>query len=187
MLRSQISTGDDGGGGQFELRIPQERLRAALRDLSAIGEVRARSEQGEDVTPAVSRTEERLDDARADRRGLLRRLERAQTDEESRAIRRRLRLVSAEIRGLGGELRRLRERVDYAAVAVALEPGGEEGGAAGGGGTGEALDDALGTLGGAVELGIRALGVLLPLSLLALAGWLASRAVLRRRREAALS
>lgn len=182
VLRSELSTGSDGGGGQFELRIPQERLRAALRDLSAIGEVRARSEQGEDVTPALSRTQERLEEARAERRGLLRRLERADSEEEANAIRRRLRLTSAEIRGLSRRLRAQRERVDYAAVAVTLEAGerSTEGGA------GAAFDDALGTLEGAMELGIRALGVLLPLALLAAAGWLAARVLLRRRREAAL-
>lgn len=187
VLRSNVSTGEDGGGGEFGLRIPQDRLRPALRDLSAIGEVRARSEQGQDITPAVSRTAERLDETRADRRGLLRRLEQAQTDAEARAIRRRLRLVSAEIRGLTRELRGLRERVDYAAVTVTLEEGGEDAGSDdGGAGTGAAFDDALGSLEGALELGIRALGVLLPLALLGSAGWLASRLVLRRRRDAAL-
>ncbi|MEX2193671.1 MAG: DUF4349 domain-containing protein [Thermoleophilaceae bacterium] len=189
VLRSEVNTGEDGGGGSFELRIPQERLRAALVDLSAIGEVRARSEQGQDVTSAVSSTEERLDEARSDRRGLLRRLERAESDEASRAIRRRLRLVSAEIRGLSGELRALRERVDYAAVSVTLEEGGSDGDGGSDGsddGAGAALDDALGTLEGALEMGIRALGVLLPLSLLAAAGWLATRLALRRRRNAAL-
>lgn len=186
VLRSNVSTGEDGGGGEFELRIPQDRLRPALRDLSAIGEVRARSEQGQDITPAVSRTAERLDEARADRRGLLRRLEQAQTDAEARAIRRRLRLVSAEIRGLTRALRSLRERVDYAAVTVTLEEGGDAGSDDNGAGAGAAFDDALGSLEGALELGIRALGVLLPLALLAAAGWLASRLVLRRRRDAAL-
>ena len=187
VLRSNVSTGDQGGGGEFDLRIPQDRLRPALRDLSEIGEVRARAEQGQDITPAVSRTAERLDEARADRRGLLRRLELAQTDAESRAIRRRLRLVSAEIRGLASELRGLRERVDYAAVTVTLEEGGDEAGSDdGGAGAGAAFDDALGSLEGALELGIRVLGVLLPLALLAALGWLAARLALRRRRDAAL-
>lgn len=187
VLRSDVSTGDEGGGGEFDLRIPQDRLRPALRDLSAIGEVRARSEQGQDITPAVSRTAERLEEARADRRGLLRRLELAQTDDESQTIRRRLRLVSAEIRGLTRELRGLRERVDYAAVTVTLEEGGDDAGSDDGGtGTGAAFDDALGSLEDALELGIRALGVLLPLALLAAAGWLATRMLLRRRRDAAL-
>lgn len=186
VLRSDVSTGDEGGGGEFDLRIPQDRLRPALRDLSALGEVRARSEQGQDITPAVSRTAERLEEARADRRGLLRRLERAQTDDEARTIRRRLRLVSAEIRGLTRELHGLRERVNYAAVTVTLEEGGEAGSDDGDSGAGAAFDDALGSLEGALELGIRALGVLLPLALLAAAGWLASRVLLRRRRDAAL-
>lgn len=190
VLRSEMRTGEEGDGGTFELRVPQERLRPALRDLAAIGDVRSRSEQGQDVTPAVSRTEERLEEARTERRGLLRRLERADDDREARAIRRRLRLVSAEIRSVTRELRALRERVDYAAVTVTLQAGSEDGGGAGAGsdgGAGAALDDALGSLEGALELAIRALGVLLPLSLLGGAGWLAARLVVRRRRDAALS
>lgn len=187
VLSSSLTTGEDGAtGGEYELRIPQQRLRAAIRDLSALGTVESRSEQGEDVTPAFSRTQEGLEEARADRRGLLRRLESAQTDQQADAIRRRLRLVSAEIRRLQGRLERLDERVDYAAVSVTLtEREGDSGGGASGS-TREALDDAVDSLVGAVNLGLRVLGVALPLGLLGGAAWLAAGVLRRRRREAAL-
>jgi hypothetical protein len=189
VLSSSLTTGEDGAtGGQYELRIPQQRLRAAIRDLSALGTVESRSEQGEDITPSFSRTEERLQEARAERRGLLRRLESAQSDQEADAIRRRLRLVSAEIRRLQGRLERLEERVDYAAVSVTLteRDDADRGGGGANGGTREALDDALGSLVGAVNLGLRILGVALPLGLVGGAAWLAARILRRRRREAAL-
>lgn len=185
---SSLTTGDEGAsGGAYELRIPQERLRAAIRDLSALGTVESRSEQGEDITPAFSRNEERLAEARSERRGLLRRLEAAQTGQEAAAIRGRLRLVSAEIRRLERRLASLGELVDYAAVSVTLteREDGNEGGA-GTGGTGEALDDALGSLEGALNLTVRALGVALPLALLGAAAWLGVAILRRRRREAAL-
>lgn len=181
VLRSSLETGDRGTtGGSFELRIPQSRLRTALSDLAGLATVRARSESGEDVTPAHESAEDRLDAARADRRGLLRRLERADTDREARAIRERLKLVSAEVRRLRDGLRQMRERVNYAAVSVTLD---EE---RAGGATGAALDDGLGLLSGSMNVAIRALGVLLPVALLAAPAALALSVVRRRRREATL-
>ena len=41
VLRSSISTGEDGDGtGDFQLRIPEKDLQPALRDLAKLGEVR---------------------------------------------------------------------------------------------------------------------------------------------------
>ena len=54
VLRSSITSGDEGAeGGNFELRIPANRLQPALRDLAALGEVRSRTQSGQDVTPRV--------------------------------------------------------------------------------------------------------------------------------------
>jgi hypothetical protein len=188
--RSSLRTGgDEEGGGTFELRIPQSRLRVALADLSRLATVRATSQSGEDVTAAHASVEDELAGARAQRRSLLRRLEAAQTDDAARALRRQLRLVSAEIRGLSERLRSMRERVAYAAVTVTLESSGErsdEGGGGAAGDLGDAVDDATDGLLAVVGLALRALGVLLPLGLATAAGWLAVRGARRRRREAAL-
>src|SRR6185503_4399542 len=90
VLNSSLSTGNDGAGGDFDLRIPSNRLRAAVRDLSALAEVRTQSQTGRDVTREHVTAKDRLRAARAERRSLLRRLEVATTDEEAEAIRRRL-------------------------------------------------------------------------------------------------
>ena len=188
VLRSSITTGDEGTtGGSFELRIPATKLQPALRDLSGLGEVRARSQSGQDVTREFVSVEDKLDAARAERRGLLGRLERAETDRQARAIRERLELVSAEIRGLRGQLRDLRLRTGFATVSVSLVERDGNGNGATGGGTGEALDDALGSLVGSLNLALRALGIAIPLALLAVLAWLAARTLRRRRREAVLS
>ena len=50
VLSSSLSTGDEGAGGDFELRIPSNGLRPALRDLSALATVRSQSQSGRDVT-----------------------------------------------------------------------------------------------------------------------------------------
>jgi Domain of unknown function (DUF4349) len=190
VLRSSVTSGEDGPtGGHFELRIPNRRLQPALRDLSALADVRARSQTGDDVTRAFVTTEDRLDAARAERRGLLRRLETSDTDREARAIRERLNLVSGEIRGVQAQLRELRERTTYAAVSVDLEEDADAdggGAGAGGGGTRDAFDDALNSLVGSFNLAVRVLGVAIPVALLAVLAWLDAHLLRRRRREAAL-
>ena len=187
VLSSSVSTGEDSAGGDFELRIPAARLRPALRDLAALADVRTQSQSGRDVTREHVTARDRLQSARAERRSLLRRLELAATDEEAEAIRRRLDLVAGEINGLRAQLRGLRLRTDYAVVTVSLLPkDGDQGGGAGG-----SFDDALGDAGdlfvGVAGVIVRVLAVGIPLGLIALVGWLAGRAVTRRRRESALA
>jgi hypothetical protein len=187
VLSSSVSTGGDSAGGDFELRIPSTRLRPALRDLASLADVRTQTQTGRDVTREHVTAKDRLQAARAERRSLLRRLELATTDEQAEAIRRRLDLVAGEINGLRSQLRDLRLRTDYAAVTVSLFPkDGDQGGGVGG-----SFDDALGDAGdllvGIAGVIVRVLAVALPLGLIALAAWLAGRAVRRRQRESALA
>ena len=187
VLSSSLSTGEDSAGGDYELRIPANQLRAAVRDLSALADVRSQSQTGRDVTRHFVTATDRLQAARAERRSLFRRLENATTDEEVEAIRAQLDIVAAEINGLRGQLRNLRLRTNYAVVTVSLlEKSGDEGG----GGAGS-FDDALGDAGDLLVtvagLIVRALAVLLPLGLIALVAWLAGRALRRRQRESALA
>ena len=127
----------------------------------------------------------RLLAARAERRGLLRRLERGGSPDRIRAVREQLELVLAEVRSLRSQLRRLRERTTYAKLSVTLRSDEDAGAAPGS--TGAALEDALASLRMAFNLGVRALGVLIPLSVLALVGALVIGAVRRRRRESVLA
>ena len=188
VLNSSLSTGSDGAGGDFDLRIPSNRLRSAVRDLSALADVRSQSQTGRDVTREHVTAKDRLRAARAERRSLLRRLEIATTDQEAEALRRRLDLVAGEINGLRAQLRDLRLRTDYGVVTVALAAvNADDGGAGGGGSFDDALDDAGALLATVAGWIVRALAAALPLALLALAGWTALRAVRRRRRESALA
>ena len=107
------------------------------------------------------------------------------TANETAAIRARLRAVNRRIDRVQAELRRLRNRVTFAAVAVAIEPGADSGD--GGGWTlGDAVDDALGVLRSVLGAALVALAVLIPAGLLGGAGWVAYRGWVRRRRESAL-
>ena len=190
VLRSSLSTGDEGTtGGHFELRIPAARLQAALGDLSRLGDVRSRAQSGRDVTRESASAEDRLQAARAERRSLLRRLERAPSDSAAEAIRRRLDLNAGESRGLRARVRDLRTRTNYASVTVSLlERDGDGGGSLPGSddGLGNAVEDSLDSLGDSVEILVRVLGVTIPLGLLAAGLGFAARVLRRRRREAAL-
>jgi Domain of unknown function (DUF4349) len=189
VLSSSLSTGDDGAGGDFELRIPSNQLRPALRDLSALATVRSQNQSGRDVTREHVSARDRLQAARAERRSLLRRLENADTDEQAEAIRTRLDLVSAEINGLRARLRDLRLRTDYAVVTVTLlaaEDGADEG-AGGAGSFDDALGDAGDLLAASAGILIRVLAVALPLAIIAWLGWLIAAVLRRRRHESALA
>jgi hypothetical protein len=189
VLSSSVDSGEDGGGGDFSLRIPTDRLRPALRDLAALAPVIRQTQEGRDVTREHVTAKDRLRAARAERRSLLRRLELADTDEEAEAIRRRLDLVAGEINGLRGQLRDLRLRTDYAVVIVSLLVEEESNG--GSGGAGSSFDDAINDAGdllvGTAGVLIRVLALALPLGLIALAAWLAAWRFRRRRRESALA
>ena len=100
---------------------PRPRLQPALRDLSRLGDVRSRSQSGEDVTSQIVSAADRLQAARAQRRGLLRRLEAADSDTEVEALSAQLDANAREISGLRASLRAQRARANYATVSVTLE------------------------------------------------------------------
>ncbi|MBA2430410.1 MAG: DUF4349 domain-containing protein, partial [Thermoleophilaceae bacterium] len=111
VLSSSVSTGEDAsGGGTFSLRVPVGDLSATMRELSALGEVRGRSQTGEDVTASFASAGERLTEHRAERRSLLRRLERSDSASEARAIRLRLRILGRAIGRLTADVQSLRSR-----------------------------------------------------------------------------
>jgi Domain of unknown function (DUF4349) len=190
VLSSSVDTGQDGGGGDFSLRIPADRLRPALRDLTQLAPVIRQTQEGRDVTRRHVTAKDRLQAARAERRSLLRRLEDADTDEEAESIRRRLDLVAGEINGLRAQLRDLRLRTDYAVVLVSLQVP-DDGSDEGAGGVGGSFDDAVADAGdllvGTAGVLIRVLALALPLTLIGAAAWLASAWMRRRRRESALA
>jgi len=185
VLSSSVSTGENAsGGGTFSLRVPIGDLSETMRELSALGEVRARSQTGEDVTASFASAGERLAEERAERRSLLRRLERSDSDTEAQAIRARLRLVAARIRSLTTQLRGLRSRTDYAAVSVSLVPEDADSGVPGS--TDEAFADFVDSLIGSFNFAVRLLGVLIPIAVVLVPAGFAWRALRRRGREAAL-
>jgi len=183
---SQVDAGATGGTAHFDLRVPTDRLDATLAVLSRLGHVRSRSQSTDDVTGAVVSARERLSDAKAERRALLRALGRARTSTQAEAIRARLRLARTEIASARGDLQALGRRTAFSSVSVTLSARG--GGTSGGGsfGPGDALNDAIRILGAVAGGLLVALAVLLPVAALVALVWLGARTLRRRSRERAL-
>jgi hypothetical protein len=174
-------------GGSLQLRIPSDKLDTAIQRLSKLAKIRELSRNSEDITSQVVSARERLGDARAERKSLLRQLAAATTVNETESIRARLRIVSREIASARNSLRRVNNRADFADVAVTLVTARRSSDDAAGAWTpGDAWRDALRVLEVIAGVLVIAAAVALPLALAWLLGWLARRGVTRRRRERAL-
>ena len=186
---SQISASDaNGGEASFELRIPTARLDRALAALSRLGHVTERSQSLQDITGSFVSAQERLTDARAERRGLLRALARATTTQQIASIKAQLRGVGSRISALKRQLSSLRRRADLSRVDLTVRGGGESGTTGGGGQwtPGDAAGDALRVLEVLAGVALISLAVLAPLGLIGAGVALGLRSGRRRRRETSL-
>lgn len=184
VMSSIVTERGDSERASFELRVPVGRTRALLADLSDLGEVRARTASGRDVTGEFATAQDRLSDLRAERRSVLRRLAGADAPAERAMLRERLRQLRSQIAMARGELRSVRERTAFATVAVSIAPdpgssGPDEGGL---GGAIDRAGNVLEDIAGAALVGLAAIS---PLLLLALLGYGIAR-WRRRSREQAL-
>lgn len=186
---SQIADSDAAGGeATFDLRIPTARLDRALAALAQLGHVTERSQGLQDITGSFRSAQQRLTDARAERRGLLRALERATTQAQIDSLKAQLRTAGGQISNLEGRLSALRRRADLATVSLSVRGTGD-GAATGGGGQwtpDDAAGDALRVLEVLAGVLLIALAVLVPAGLIGIAIALGVRVARRRRREAAL-
>src|SRR4051812_2914657 len=80
VARSDITSAT---GGSLALRVPSAKLDAAIQRISKLGKVRNLSRTSEDITAQVVSARDRLVNARAERKGLLRQLANATTTNET--------------------------------------------------------------------------------------------------------
>jgi hypothetical protein len=182
VAQSSVSSSE---GGDFQLRVPTKQLDTAIQRLSKVAKVQGLTRSADDITSQFVSARDRLGDARAERKSLLKQLANATTLNETESIRARLRDVSREISLARNELRRVSNRANFSNVSVALVA--KSGSAAGGVWTpGDAFHDALRVLEVVAGVLLIAAAVAIPLLIAWLLGWLARRGVTRRRRERAL-
>jgi len=180
--RSNVTERGGRGYATFDLRIPTAALDDTLAALSRLATVTERTAAAEDITGATVSARDRLADARAERRSVLRELADGATGARADRLRRRLAVLRARIAEAEADVRALRRRADLATVRVTVESTG----AAGAWTPGDALRDAGRVLEVALGVTLVVLAVVAPFALIALLGAVAGRTMRRRRREAAL-
>jgi hypothetical protein len=190
IVASSTSASDDSTGeATFDLRIPTERLDDALAALSKLGHVAERRQNLVDIAGSFTSAQDRLSDARAERRGLLRALGRASSEQHIDSLRARLRNVRSQIARYNGELAALRRRADLSRVSLTVRGDGSAAADDTGSGSwspGDAAGDAMRVLEVMAGVLLIALAVAGPLAVLAALVALGVRAGRRRRREGAL-
>jgi hypothetical protein len=182
VVNSDVRSGEDrlSAGASFRLRIPADRLQAALADLSELADVQSRNEGTKDITGRVVSAEnqiERLESALAAAERELADAERS----ERRALKQEIDALESRLTAEQRALDQATQRVDLVPVDVEIVTGGD-----GSWGFAEALEDAgdvLTTIGGGILV---AGAVLVPLALLGGVAYAIRRRTVSRARDRAL-
>jgi hypothetical protein len=182
VLSSQLTELEGQATAVLELQVPTRELDSTLDQLTDLATVESLNEAAVDITRPFVSARDRLRDARAERKELLRALGNASTDEETEAIRKQLGDVRREISRAEAAFDSIARRARNSQVSLRIDgtPGG------GGWSLGDAADDALGALKFVAGVMLVAAAILAPIVLLVLAVVLVARAIRKSRRERAL-
>jgi len=188
IVASSSIAADDRSGGEatFDLRLPTSRVDEALGALSKLGHVAERRQDLQDITASFDSTQARLDEAGAERRGLLKALGKATTQNRLDSIRARLRLVRAQIASARDRMASLQRRANYSRLSLTVRGNGKAEQGDGTWSPGDAANDALRVLEVIAGVALIALAVAIPLALLGAAILFGARVARSRRRESAL-
>lgn len=118
---SSISVSGDTGSGQIRLRVPSARLDEALAELGRLAHVRSLDRSSVDVTGGYNATAAALEEARAERRGLLAALAGATDEGRIARLKVRLRENAARLAGADAAMTQMRARTERATIDVRLE------------------------------------------------------------------
>jgi uncharacterized protein DUF4349 len=188
---SNVTAGSNANGGaDFQLSVPSANLGPTLAALSHLrgARVLSRTDATADITGQVGGAGERLAEARALRRSLLKQLAAATTSQQVDSIKLRLHDADASIASDLSTLRGLQRQVAYSRISLYIQPASAPAPVKHGSSftIGRAAHDAGRVLVVAAGVALIVLAVLVPVGLVAaLAAW-AGLAVRRRRREQAL-
>jgi hypothetical protein len=181
---SHVNEAEKAGEADLTLSVPSVKLSAALAALGQLAPVRAESQSLQDITNEYDQARQRLNDATAERRALLRALARASTEGEIDSLRARLAQTGGAIARDVTALGTLAKQASNAEVEVTVlgdSHAGSEGPTFHRG-----LHDAGRVLTVTLIVLLIAAAVLVPLALLAIVLATVRRAWLRYRRERAL-
>jgi hypothetical protein len=188
LVRGFVESSDQSGGAsRLTVRVPASQFDATLARLLDLGKKRSLEVHGQDVTGAVTDLEARLRNLRAQEGVLLELMRKATTIGDSIAVQQQLSQNQEQIEQLDGQRRALADQTTFATLTVAVTPKGApvapnpESPTTISTAWDDAVDAALAVTGGTLIV----LGALLPIALMAGAGFLVWRVVVRRQRRAA--
>jgi Domain of unknown function (DUF4349) len=173
-----------GGEASLMLKLPSEKLSAALASLEQIAPVRDESQSLQDITNTYDTARQRLADANAERRALLHALSDASTEGKIDSLRKRLAQSRRTLAGAHSALDAVSRRASTAEVEVSVL--GDARAANEGLTLHRGLHDAGRVLTVTLVVLLIAAAVLIPLALVLIALTAARRAWRRQRRERAL-
>jgi len=175
VLSSSVQ-GRESRRGSIVLRVPSDRFEAALASLRGLGSVERERVSGEDVGQEFVDLEARLRNLRAQEAVLLRLMNEAQTVTDTIRVQKELTGIQLEVEQIRGRLRYLHDQASFGTISVSMV----EAGVVAPGEPGiiaqaweRAVEGFLAVIGGLIT----ALGVLVPIAVLALLSWV----VIRRR------
>lgn len=178
-VSSSSVQGAKSRSGTLVLRVPAASFDQALADLRALGEVEHQAISGEDVTAQFVDLEARLLTWEAQEAVLLRLMRQATTVEGTLRVQRDLQDVQLRIEQIKGQLRVLEDRSELATITASIREAGAPvpvpQDRVSRPSLSEAWDRAVAGFLGVTYSVVVGLGYLVPLTLLALAGWLGYR------------
>jgi hypothetical protein len=186
--QSNVSSGEteQGAGATFQLRLPSANLTGAIAALAHLGRVRSENDTTNDVTSQFNSLRRSLQDAEAERSGVLKQLTSASEQRRAEALKARLRALEARISQRRSALGALAGRIDYTTVALSLTPEASRSGSAGVLTPGGAASDAAAVLTAALAVVLLASAALLPLAAVVMLAWILLTIMRRHLREQAL-
>lgn len=120
VLTSHLKRG--GEGGTLTMRIPAERFEVALADLEGLGTVQSETISGEDVGQQFVDLEARLRNWEAQEAVLLRLMDRAESVTDTIKVQSELSRIQLEIEQIRGRLRFLRDQTSLGTITATFAP-----------------------------------------------------------------
>ena len=180
---SSTASADEARSGELTVRVPADRFDTVRQSLSTLGEVENQSIRGEDVSGQLVDYDARLKSLQAQEEALRVLVGQAKAVGDVLQVQSSLFSVRQQIEQLKGQKANLEQATSLATIHVSLfEPGAPAGfGPADdrslADSVAQAVDGALAVVGGMIVV----VGYLVPVVMLGLLIWAASRVVLRRR------
>jgi Domain of unknown function (DUF4349) len=178
---SHVDEGEKAGEATLMLSLPSAKLSAALASLGQLAPVRSESQSLQDITNTYNEAQQRLNDANAERRALLRALAGANTEAEIDSLHARLAQNGGMIARARAALGTVSRQASNAEVEVTVV--GDKHASGEGLSLHRGLHDAGRVLTVTLVVLLIAAAVLVPLALVAIVFAIVRRAWLRHRRE----